>query len=555
MKIKNKLPKYIGGLIVFIIIVLATSSAILTGSGTSSGSQPVPSSPDTFYSGQHTKIAIINLSSDDQIIYGQKPEQRYTNSLASSPNIRYTNDGQFDGNLSPGYQVGDDVLQISEITNTTRDLQNINAVMKFPKDIIFINKQNDSVFRYDSTEDIYHVTPLTGKPNISTNGTIFRTFSINTRFLDNSNLAKFDGSQPIIGTSDNKVDISDTVLKDGTSDSLSNFNDSHIQLISDSIGTTGYDSDGLGNFGEPLYRTAGDNSVDAGIDKRVSPVYIFSNSDTNVSTIDLGFELMRLVQSGAQDMGISLYYTKFSPSICEIDPDTGTSSGIGTIEESDSIIINIDGNQYYNSSKDVLIQGNVQNGTKYDHNDFLGSWKNGTDSYGNSVVIFDKGNNTDSNTDDILIGAGTVSIGPALLYSNTVAKIKYLETKNNSIFDRNTDGLFVDFGSDGISPGDLRLSNYSYAHNANTTVRSEDLDNGLQATSIPNFNKYIDTNANDQFDIFEPIIDSNNLKLNSSDNIIVNESSATSLTNFSYSGSLIYLYQGLGKYSYPEPIV
>ncbi|APE94694.1 hypothetical protein HSR6_0226 [Halodesulfurarchaeum formicicum] len=496
----------------------------------------------------------IEIASEDELLRPPDESVKRVQPLNGTTQYRYLNDGINDGNDSTGYQVGDDIVKLEYISEPTDPIRN-DDVFTFPKDLLYIKNAstNGDSARFESGDDIYTYSTLKGEPALANESINYKTPRKNIRFLNNSTTEKFSGDCAIIESSNPELDVGDEAKSEGSCFEAIALNESDLRYWEDDDFSPGYTASSNGEYGEPIYRSS-DNTVDPDADERFTKATVYTGTDSNVSTLDLGLGTKTLVESTDEDTGAELENPSFTPTVNEVDPD---GSNIGSFDKEDIFIIDLSNDSYYDSNRDILINGEIPNGTKYDQADVEGTWKAGRTYTSKNLVIFDTNNDGDR-SNNLLFSADGLKVGSQARYLETEGSIRYFDTTpENSRFEKGRDGLYVDIGNDGVSVDqnvDLRLAHLKTTYSRNSTVKGHDLDSNLTISNFGREHRVLDESGDGKPTPGEPIISSNDENLGPNDEIIVNGTNDV-LSPMGMSNSNIVLIQGEDNYQAGTPVI
>jgi hypothetical protein len=362
----------------------------------------------------------------------------------------------------------------------------------------------------DSDQQIYQLQMDASGDTVKTDngvsaGDSLTSFNTDTEWVSPGASSYSDG-MPILDESSNSdmLDGSGEIVTDGSNGILTQM-PSNLQYNIEQGAFSGYDGNS-GAYGEPIYNTGGDDSVDAGSDTRVTQVTVNSLEDNNIDTaaLDLGLSNNVVIKSSDADTGKSLSTFSNTPTVNEIDG----SGAAGTYQDGDTIIIDVTGNSQYDSGDIVLTGSEPSTGTNYDTSSISGNWETGQYN-SNEAVIYDRGGDDSATNPDFILEGGSLNFDTAGTYDSTSGTVKYWNVDGTNSYDATADSVYVDIGTDGVdggSDGDARIQEFSKTFPSESTVSSGDLDAGVSATSFDSSTYYLDDDDSSSYDKGEAII-------------------------------------------------
>ena len=334
----------------------------------------------------------ISLRSEDVLFEGEF--QNMNSYSLNETNYRYINKTGENTTKPISYYKEDEIVKIEKKLDPL-EVSNNSSYYTFSNNHVFVKdlSENNQPSEFEFGDDIYGIEEVSNQIAIDNKSNTFRTPKEDLKYINGSDLEYYSGNMPLIRSKDPVLNVNDRIVREGNGNVTINLRKSVYQIWEDKDFGPGYTDGGNGEYGEPIYDSGGDGSVDPGIDERVTDIHIFTGDDKNQSTIDFGLGERTLVNDEDEDVGSSLSDFSTTPTINEFDPDGSENSSVGVFGEEDAIVIDTQGDSTFDSNQDIVIYGDIPNGTNYNVTDINGRWKNGYSSNGNNVVIFDKNNN------------------------------------------------------------------------------------------------------------------------------------------------------------------
>ena len=411
--------------------------------------------------------------------------------LGEGSSYRYSDGGDSLSDYQPSSDIFDKKAIISANQSTTN-----SETSTFPKSVIYVDdpKVQGEISAFEKGDDIYEISNIRGETQILEEGIEYKPPSESIRYLSPNDSDDYEAEYAIIQSNDSNLGKADTIKGNGERDILFNLSDSGFQLWEDDDFLPGYDAKD-GDYGEAIYQSGGDGSVDPGVDKRVTEITITTKRDQNSSTIDLALGNVTLVENGDQDVGLPLASFGSAPTINEIDPDN---SSVKSFDQGDIIAIDPTGDGKFDSSEDFAINGKIENGTQYSDPNVEGEWHLGRTSKGSEFVVYDRvGSDV-----GLCFSNNGLEIDSKSYVELASGQLKYYSTDDRSTdYQKSTDGLYVDISDDDVTAGtnpDLRLSHFEATYARGTIVQDTDLDSRISVVNFSVEDKLLDLNENEK---------------------------------------------------------